>query len=750
MMEKVADLQVGLGCNRIRKDKREGEALATRDIFCDYSSSSPQDRNCDYDSWLSDLQEISIYYCFQVKRKHTTKITSNLYSIVVFRYADIFNLMKNQTSMNPFFFTLFFLLNHHAFSLDPNYESCVPKDCDDGRKISYPFFIRGLQAPECAYPGFELHCNNNGSPILRISGNDFIVKDIDYEERRFRLQNSGFTLNRSDYCPSTWMRNLTLEPNGFYIIANEKWTPTNLLSVSDCTNNNMSTDLERYRVRSCENISKEYVMVENDRNLKNLMDRCGSGGKVVEMPVELANSHVVVDGGNFTGVLERGFEMGWFAPYCDGCESSGGRCGFNRTLFQFRCFCPDGPHRVSCEQDGKETQTRIVVIVIVTVIIILLVMIPFCIFMRWRKKKRKTIPSQITKNVNSETLDIDMVESLRYDFNAVKAATSNFSEENKLGRGGFGTVYKGRFEDGNEIAVKRLAWDSRQGDLEFKNEVLLVAKLQHRNLVRLQGFSKEGSERLLIYEYMPNASLDQFIFDPTKRTVLDWEKRYNIIKGIAKGLLYLHEDSRLRIIHRDMKASNVLLDVNMTPKIADFGLARLFKTEETQGDTNRIVGTYGYMAPEYAMHGQFSVKSDVFSYGVLLLEIVTGQKNQCFKNGESVEDLLSVAWKSQRNETTTDIIDPILKTWSSSMCDINRCIHIGLLCVQEKVVDRPTMDIVVLMLNSSSFTLPIPAVPAFFMQNNIDPEMPLLRAKSRSISSKCSTNEISVSDFVPR
>ncbi|KAI7750077.1 hypothetical protein M8C21_019101, partial [Ambrosia artemisiifolia] len=192
----------------------------------------------------------------------------------------------------------------------------------------------------------------------------------------------------------------------------------------------------------------------------------------------------------------------------------------------------------------------------------------------------------------------------------------------------------GMLEGGSQIAVKRLARDSGQGDLEFKNEVLLVARLQHR-------FSIEGSERLLIYEFIPNASLDQIIFDPTKRTILDWEKRYNIIKGIAKGLLYLHEDSRLRIIHRDMKASNVLLDLQMTPKIADFGLARLFKTEETQGNTSRIAGTLGYMAPEYAMHGQFSVKSDVFSFGVILLEMVTGEKIQGFQNRDSREDLLS-------------------------------------------------------------------------------------------------------------
>ncbi|KAJ0837084.1 putative protein kinase RLK-Pelle-DLSV family [Helianthus annuus] len=238
-------------------------------------------------------------------------------------------------------------------------------------------------------------------------------------------------------------------------------------------------------------------------------------------------------------------------------------------------------------------------------------------------------------------MNISSSESLQYNFSTIKAATNDFSENNKLGHGGFGVVYKGKLIDGTEIAVKRLAGNSQQGDIEFKNEVLLVLKLRHRNLVRLLGFSIEGKERLLIYEFLPNASLDRFVFDQTKRILLDWEMRYNIILGIAKGLLYLHEDSRLTIIHRDMKASNVLLDAEINPKIADFGLARLFKPEETQGDTSRIVGTYGYMAPEYVRHGHFSIKSDVFSFGVLVLEIVTGQENKCFQHGESLENLLS-------------------------------------------------------------------------------------------------------------
>nr|XP_043624450.1 putative receptor-like protein kinase At4g00960 [Erigeron canadensis] len=428
---------------------------------------------------------------------------------------------------------------------------------------------------------------------------------------------------------------------------------------------------------------------------------------------------------------------------------------------------PSPPRQPPLSPPGNNNDTaRVVTIVVVTVAVVAVIICSFlCIFIRSRKKKPTPQPMP-NESIQSESMDIGTAESLQYRFGTIKEATNDFSDENKLGRGGFGAVYRGTLRDGQDIAVKRLARDSGQGDVEFKNEVLLVAKLQHRNLVRLLGFSIEGSERLLIYEFLPNASLDQFIFDPTKRKLLAWDRRYNIIKGIAKGLLYLHEDSRLKIIHRDMKASNVLLDSEMNPKIADFGMARLFKPEETQGDTSRIVGTYGYMAPEYAMHGQFSVKSDVFSFGVLLLEMVSGQKNQCFQSGECIEDLLSFAWKSWKNGTTSDMIDPILKTGTGSLRDIIRSIHIGLLCVQENVNDRPTMASVVLMLNSLSITLPMPSEPAFFMHSNIDPEMPLFReyssstessglekskiSKSRSRSSQFSVNDVSISDFVPR
>ncbi|XP_031276795.1 G-type lectin S-receptor-like serine/threonine-protein kinase At4g03230 [Pistacia vera] len=302
-----------------------------------------------------------------------------------------------------------------------------------------------------------------------------------------------------------------------------------------------------------------------------------------------------------------------------------------------------------------------------------------------------------------------------FDFESILAATDNFSESNILGKGGFGPVYKGKFPGGQEIAVKRLSSVSGQGLEEFKNEVVLIARLQHRNLVKLLGYCIEGGEKILLYEYMPNKSLDSFIFGPTLIVLLDWEMRFNIILGIARGILYLHQDSRLRIIHRDLKTSNVLLDQEMNPKISDFGLAKIFEGKQTEGSTNRVVGTYGYMSPEYALDGYFSTKSDVFSFGVVVLEIVSGKKNTGFYNSEEALSLLGYAWRLWQEDKALDIMDQKLSP-SFNKIEILKCINVGLLCVREDPNDRPTMSNVVIMLGSETATLTTPKRPAFVLR----------------------------------
>ncbi|KAL3740469.1 hypothetical protein ACJRO7_021711 [Eucalyptus globulus] len=352
-----------------------------------------------------------------------------------------------------------------------------------------------------------------------------------------------------------------------------------------------------------------------------------------------------------------------------------------------------------------------VAVAISVAFVVVLVVLYFCIFRRMEKHAQGIAFDLQVKDENSLQLPIfDMVTILR--------ATNNFCDSNKIGEGGFGPVYKGQLPNGQEIAVKRLSEDSRQRLNEFKNEVMLIAKLQHRNLVRLLGCCTE-EERMLIYEYMPNGSLDSFIFGKTRENSLVWRMRFDIIVGIARGLLYLHRDSRLRIIHRDLKAIRFSWLTH-----SFFCYAYYFSCS-------------GYMAPEYAIDGLFLTKSDIFSFGVLLLEIISGKRNREFNHPDHCFNLLGHAWMLWLERKASSFVDPQLSN-SFDLSEVVKCIHVGLLCVQRRHDDRPNMWTVLLMLDSESASLPQPKQPGFYIERcseNTNVEM------SRR---DCNSNEITI------
>lgn len=339
------------------------------------------------------------------------------------------------------------------------------------------------------------------------------------------------------------------------------------------------------------------------------------------------------------------------------------------------------------------------------------------------KKIKKLLLHQMRRFYNYVRRDKNYNAEVHYfTFQSISSATSSFSNTNKLGEGGFGAVYKGKLADGQEVAVKRLSKSSGQGIKEFKNETELIAKLQHTNLVKLIGCCVEKQEKILVYEYMPNNSLDFFLFDPSKKGLLDWNNRFVIIDGIAQGLLYLHKFSRLRVIHRDLKASNILLDDYLKPKISDFGMAKLFGINESEANTSRVVGTRGYMPPEYLIDGTVSTKIDVFGFGVLLLEIISSKMNHGSYDAEHPLNLLGLAWELWNEGRGLELMDPTLED-SCTPKEVMTCVHVGLLCVQDHAIDRPTMSEVVSMLTNENMHLPEPKKPAFFIDRS-EPQAP--------------------------
>ncbi|KAL5774508.1 hypothetical protein ACOSP7_012065 [Xanthoceras sorbifolium] len=309
-------------------------------------------------------------------------------------------------------------------------------------------------------------------------------------------------------------------------------------------------------------------------------------------------------------------------------------------------------------------------------------------------KKRDAVPQAL------HGIDRQLLGNINhFSYNELRSATENFQLSNKIGRGGFGTVYKGILKNSTRVAVKTLSAESKQGVREFLTEINTLTNVRHPNLVELIGCCVDGNKRILVYEYVENNSLDRVLLGSKKSNIrLDWEKRSAICIGIAKGIAFLHEELVPHIVHRDIKASNILLDQEFNPKIGDFGLAKLFPDNITH-ITTRIAGTTGYLAPEYVLGGQLTMKADVYSFGVLILEIIRGRGSAKANWGETEKYLLEWAWQLHQEGRLLEIVDPELEEFPAE--EVTRYMKVAFFCTQAAVNRRPPMGQVVEMLSKN-------------------------------------------------
>ncbi|XP_068319353.1 probable LRR receptor-like serine/threonine-protein kinase At1g56140 [Pyrus communis] len=332
----------------------------------------------------------------------------------------------------------------------------------------------------------------------------------------------------------------------------------------------------------------------------------------------------------------------------------------------------------------KKSKTGLTVGIAVLVGVVSLVLIFAILYMRRKKSKKEDDEDILGLGPRPYT----------FSYAELRDATEDFNPSNKLGEGGYGPVYKGTLSDGRVVAVKQLSVSSHQGKRQFVSEIATISAVQHRNLVKLYGCCIESSHHILVYEYLENKSLDQALFG-TSNLHLDWPTRFNILLGTARGLAYLHEESRPRVVHRDVKASNILLDAELSPKISDFGLAKLYDDKKTHIST-RVAGTIGYLAPEYALFGHLTEKADVFGFGVVVLEILSGRPNSYNNLDPEKIYLLEWVWTLHENNQTLGLVDPRLTEFDET--EATRLISVALMCTQGSPMARPSMSRVVAML----------------------------------------------------
>ncbi|WOK92458.1 LEAF RUST 10 DISEASE-RESISTANCE LOCUS RECEPTOR-LIKE PROTEIN KINASE-like [Canna indica] len=528
-------------------------------------------------------------------------------------------LLKQSISIFSFLFIL--LGNKQASAKTPKTEDCVPKSCGNSLNISYPFWLRDHQPSYCGFPPFVLTCENNDSkPVFQVFDLRFYVLDIFYDNHSIILTAVEFF----DPCPF---------PNTNYTINSS--SPIGISSLNK----------EIYFFRNCSNeidLSRKYKKIgcaSGVRAPEYFGGLYGGSGTLNQVDLAKAGCHLYVvpvieypenSSEGLAASLKRGWMSNWTELFCSDCLDSGGGCGYNETSRDFMCICPDQVQPRIC-RDAAKKKKNILIGALAAVGFFLLCATGFLLYRQ--KKKKKFSPSSKSLIQNASFMpslkDPEMVSAHLhthlFSYAELQKATNYFNTSNELGDGGFGTVYKGKLQDGRTVAVKRLFENNCRRLEQFMNEIEILSRLRHQNLVSLYGCTSPHSQGLLlVYEFVPNGTVADHLHGPrAAEGILTWPMRLSIAIETADALTYLHSVNP-PIIHRDVKTCNILLDGSFHVKVADFGLSRLFPKDVTHVST-APQGTPGYLDPEYHQCYQLTDKSDVYSFGVMLVELISSK-----------------------------------------------------------------------------------------------------------------------------
>ncbi|WVZ72177.1 hypothetical protein U9M48_020679 [Paspalum notatum var. saurae] len=603
--------------------------------------------------------------------------------------SPLTNLGSTILNLEMLLVSLLLLLHHHALA------DCEPATCGN-LTVRYPFWLGTINqsSSPCGHPAFEILCSDDGSSAS-LKGSAIHVLDVDYSNNSFVASDTRIAVGDDGVCRADFNMSSSIALSTFTISSRNRA----LCFLYSC---NGTEPLGAGYVNATSNCSAPvFAYLGGSYNWDNPPAIATGRCTLSYVPV-LGPEAAATTAANYSRLLKDGFVLEWAAATvgdCSACNASGGQCRYDNAAAALACHCPDGNLQGStCAKDVLMGATASLLFPCI------------CVLIRKRSVKRlwfllgEKTRSTSERNIEALIVSYRSLAPKRYRYSEVVNITSSLN--NKLGEGGYGMVYKGRLYDGRLVAVKFLRECKGNGE-EFVNEVMSIGRTSHVNIVNLFGFCLESSKRALIYEYMPNGSLDQYIYSENPKETLGWQKLYTIAIGIARGLEYLHHSCNTRIVHFDIKPQNILLDQDFCPKIADFGLAKLCHTKESKFYVTGARGTIGFIAPEVHSRtfGAVSTKSDVYGYGMMLLEMVGGRKN-----------VKSMVQKSSEKYFPDWIHDHFAQHDGLQVCEVTSEVEeiarkmtlIGLWCIQILPMHRPTITQVLDMFERSLDKLDMP------------------------------------------